>query len=118
MKKFIRFILILKQMFFLINCLFNNLYDISFLIDENNSIEDNKKENNSIEDNKKEKFRNLFFLKIIISIALISWFKLDTEQIGCLIISNMISELIETYIYYDEDEDEAIKKKVDDVDKK
>jgi len=115
-------------MFFLINCLFNNLYDISFLIDENNSIEDNKKENNSIEDNKKEnnsiednkkeKFRNLFFLKIIISIALISWFKLDTEQIGCLIISNMISELIETYIYYDEDEDEAIKKKVDDVDKK
>ena len=108
MKKFIRFILILKQMFFLINCLFNNLYDISFLIDENNSIEDNKK----------EKFRNLFFLKIIISIALISWFKLDTEQIGCLIISNMISELIETYIYYDEDEDEAIKKEVDDVDKK
>ena len=108
MKKFIRFILILKQMFFLINCLFNNLYDISFLIDENNSVEDNKK----------EKFRNLFFLKIIISIALISWFKLDTEQIGCLIISNMISELIETYIYYDEDEDEAIKKEVDDVDKK
>ena len=108
MKKFIRFILILKQMFFLINFLFNNLYDISFLIDENNSIEDNKK----------EKFRNLFFLKIIISIALISWFKLDTEQIGCLIISNMISELIETYIYYDEDEDEAIKKEVDDVDKK
>ena len=108
MKKFIRFILILKQMFFLINCVFNNLYDISFLIDENNSIEDNKK----------EKFRNLFFLKIIISIALISWFKLDTEQIGCLIISNMISELIETYIYYDEDEDEAIKKEVDDVDKK
>ena len=51
MKNFIRFIFILKQIFFLINFLFNNLYDISFLIDENNSIEDNKE----------ERFRNLFF---------------------------------------------------------
>ena len=117
MKKFIKIIYILKQLFFLINCFSNNLYDISFLIDENNPVEDNKKENNSTEDNKKEKFRNLFFLKIIISIALISWFKLDTEQIGCIIVSNMISELIETYIYYDED-DVDIKKEVDDVDKK
>lgn len=83
--------------------LFCSLYSFDFINFDLYLLEEN--ENKDIQSKKEyeeERLRNLFFVKLILSIALIGIFKLDTEQIGCVIVANLLSELIETFMYLNE----------------
>jgi len=52
---------------------------------------------------KKEIKRNILFVKLIISMSLIAMFKMNTEQISYVIVSNVLSELIELLVFYKKD---------------
>jgi hypothetical protein len=74
----------------LINVLSNYTFNFNDLFDLN------------IKEDDGEIRRNSFFVKFIISLGLIIWFNMDKEQVCCVIISNILSELIENLSYHKE----------------
>lgn len=93
----LKIVKLVKLIIFLNNFDFTNYDFYSFEFKNNSSIEDTQ----SKKEYEEERLRNLFFIKLIFSIALIAIFKLDAEQIGSVILANLFSEIIEifTYIY-------------------
>lgn len=103
---------------FIINININDLFTL-YLSDENEKkIQKESESNKELDDYNKERRWNLFCLKFIISVAIIGWFKLDAEQIGCVILSNMFSELIEALFSYENEDNKNIDRNNDDEKKK
>jgi len=75
--------------------LFNN--ELNNINPEENPNDKKKRDINYIN-------RNVLFLKLIVSIGIIGIFQLNTEQIGCVIVANLISELIEAVVFYNDGE--------------
>jgi hypothetical protein len=90
------YILFILRIYHLFNS-FINISDILICFLENDNDDDiiNDKEKEKRDQLRKERY----IVKFIVSIGLIGMFKLDTEQICYLIISNILSELVEAIIY-------------------
>ncbi len=84
--------------------LYNLFNDLFFLFSNIDDIEKKKE----IYEYKKEVERNIKILKFITCISLISWYNLSPEQIGCVGLSWILSEIIDKLLGFGIKEEDNI----------
>jgi hypothetical protein len=102
--KLVKFVKLSIRLFNLINLMFFNFNNILTLLLDNDNSDGKEEDKQSNKEYNMEIRRNILCLKFIISVGIIGWLNMNGEQVGCIIIANILSELIEALTYRDKNE--------------